>query len=656
MSNRTFILWNLKQLPSNINLNSVIIFWNNSSIIEDDSQISISKFIETHDTLVKDEYLKWVNNLSQNSNLNDYFSTDSNYSLWLSSVLLSKQVMSKSYNIEILKLIAFNHYVKKNNVTRIKIESDNYKLNSVLYEYCLENKIEVSNTESLKFHKSNKLNNLISVIYAISWVLRFYFNTLSIKKLRNFFSSHNAKITIFTFFDKSSICNSNENKYWIGLNKYLKSNNIKSNWIHISSINDNSIESKKINEKFKSDFNNSNENEKHLLLNEFMSLKIVIKSLAIWIKLAFKYIKYKKNIFIPKIGYFKVEPLLKNDLQNSLIGSYSISNIVYFNLIEKVLKTLPEQELCLYTYENQSWEYSLLFNWKKFFGSKIIGNAHSSVRYWDLRYFNHQDYFVNNFNYSFPDLILVNSSISSKYLIDSGTPAERIVKVEALRYNYILDLDTQEKNNNSKEILILGDYSKSITEELLEIVYQTFKDVNDINFAIKFHPFCILDLSKYEQINFKIINNPISEIINNYEVCLSCAPTTAAIEFWEKNKTVITYVNGINFSPLLGCENVCFAYNKKELYKSVVSKPKTSKSNLNNNYFILNKEIPLWTEIIKKIKINQLILCLQLLSHFIIQVIQLGIPLKAYKIKLLKSLKLFLLMMDPLMNPFDYRV
>ena len=156
MSNQTIILWNLKQLPSKINLNSVLIFWNNSSIIEDDSQICISKFIEANSSLVKDEYLKWVNNLSQNSNLNSYFSTDSNYSLWLSSILLSKQVMSKSYNIEILKLIAFNHYVKKNNVTRIKIESDNYKLNLVLYEYCLENKIEVSNTESLKFHKSNK--------------------------------------------------------------------------------------------------------------------------------------------------------------------------------------------------------------------------------------------------------------------------------------------------------------------------------------------------------------------------------------------------------------------------------------------------------------------------------------------------------------------
>ena len=72
------------------------------------------------------------------------------------------------------------------------------------------------------------------------------------------------------------------------------------------------------------------------------------------------------------------------------------------------------------------------------------------------------------------------------------------------------------------------------------------------------------------------------------------------LNFGGKNKTVITYVNGINFSPLLGCENVCFAYNKKELYKSVVSKPKTLKSNLNNNYFILNKEIPSWAEIIKK--------------------------------------------------------
>ena len=132
MSNQTFIIWNLKQLPSNINSNSVIIFWDNSTIIEGDFQISISKFIEDNSSLVKNEYLKWVNNLSQNSNLNSYFATDSNYSLWLSSILLSKQVMSRSYNIEILKLIAFNVYVKKNNIRRIRIESDNYKLNSIL--------------------------------------------------------------------------------------------------------------------------------------------------------------------------------------------------------------------------------------------------------------------------------------------------------------------------------------------------------------------------------------------------------------------------------------------------------------------------------------------------------------------------------------------
>ena len=62
MSNQTFILWNLKHLPSNINLNSVLIFWNNSSIIEDDSQICISKFIEANNSLVKDEYLNGLIN------------------------------------------------------------------------------------------------------------------------------------------------------------------------------------------------------------------------------------------------------------------------------------------------------------------------------------------------------------------------------------------------------------------------------------------------------------------------------------------------------------------------------------------------------------------------------------------------------------------
>lgn len=601
MNNKTFILWNLKPLPRHNNSKSTIIFWNNSTIIEDDFQISISKFIEENYSLVKDEYLKWINDLSQMSNLNSYFSTDSNYSLWLSSILLSKQVMSRSYNSEILKLIAFNFYVKKNNIRRIRIESDNYKLNSILYKYCLENKIEVSNAESLKFQEKSRVSFFKSLLYASSWIFRFYINTINIKRLRGtLFSNHDAKITIFTFFDKSSINGSNKNKFWLGLNEYLKSNNISSNWIHLSSINDNSVKSKRVNEKFKNDYKNSNKNEKHLLLNEFMSLQIFFKSLEIWIKSVLQFIKHKKNIFIPKIGGFNVELLLKNDLQNSLIGQYSISNITYLNLIEKVLKTLPKQELCFYPYENQSWEYSLLFNWKKFFGSKIIGNAHSSVRYWDLRYFNHQDYFVKNFNYSFPDLISVNSSIAKKHLINSGTPANKIVEVEALRYNYILDLDTLVKYKNNKEILILGDYSKSITEELLEMVYQTFKDVDDINFSLKFHPECILDLSKYEQINFKIINNPISEIINNYEVCLSSESTTAAIEFWEKDKKVITYISGINFSPLLGCQNVSFVYNKIELYKSVLPNLKTSKPNSANNYFILNKKIPIWAEIIKK--------------------------------------------------------
>ena len=66
-----------------------------------------------------------------------------------------------------------------------------------------------------------------------------------------------------------------------------------------------------------------------------MSLKIVIKSLEIWIKSVLQFIKHKKNIFVPKIGGFNVELLLKKDLQNSLIGSSSISNITYFNLIEK---------------------------------------------------------------------------------------------------------------------------------------------------------------------------------------------------------------------------------------------------------------------------------------------------------------------------------
>lgn len=599
MIKQTYIIWNLKDVPINKELNSVLIFWDNPAIIEDDYQISVLKLIESNKTLVKDEYLKWVADLALDTRLNAFFTTDSNYSLWLSSVLLSKHVMSRSYNIEILKLIALNVYVKENNVRRIKIESDDYRINSILLKYCIENNIEVVNASFIHLHKMFKFRSLNSMFFAMFWIFRFYLKTINIKRLHDrFYPNHLAKITIFTYFDISSISSRNENKYWIGIAKFLNDHNIKSNWIHLSSSDDNGIKSKSVNEKFKQNYVDSGQNEKHLLLIEFMSIGIFFKVLFTWCKNLLQYIKYSNKIRIPKICGFDVNILVVNDLRGSLIGQYCISNITYFYLISKILKSFNYQKLCIYPHENQSWEYSLIYNWKKLFGSKIIGNAHSSIRYWDLRYFNHSDYFSKNIDYSFPDLIAVNSILAKELLVNSGTPDNRIVEVEALRYNYILDLDTAKKCNNSKEVLILGDYSKSITEKLLEVIYQTFKELDGIRFFIKFHPQCILELSKYEQINFTIVDNPISEILTDYEVCLSSVSTTAAIEFFEKGKKVITYVNGINFSPLWGCQNVSFVYNKIELLNSVLYNLEISKINPVGNYFFLNKTIPTWKKII----------------------------------------------------------
>ena len=64
--------------------------------------------------------------------------------------------------------------------------------------------------------------------------------------------------------------------------------------------------------------------------------------------------------------------------------------------------------------ENQNWERIFLFFWRKNGHGKNIGVKHTTIRYWDLRYF---DISKNKFfNLPQPDLVAVNGKIFMEYI------------------------------------------------------------------------------------------------------------------------------------------------------------------------------------------------------------------------------------------------
>jgi len=64
-----------------------------------------------------------------------------------------------------------------------------------------------------------------------------------------------------------------------------------------------------------------------------------------------------------------------------------MSNVLLVELFDAALRDLPHQRTGLYLCENQAWERALVHAWRKHAHGRLIAVGHSTVRFWDLRYF-----------------------------------------------------------------------------------------------------------------------------------------------------------------------------------------------------------------------------------------------------------------------------
>ena len=87
-------------------------------------------------------------------------------------------------------------------------------------------------------------------------------------------------------------------------------------------------------------------------------------------------------------------------------------NLLNLNLFQQALSCLPSQEKGFYLQENQGWEYSLISAWRSSnHGKNLFGIPHSTIRYWDLRYFFDKRSYnagVSDCSLPLPDYIGVN--------------------------------------------------------------------------------------------------------------------------------------------------------------------------------------------------------------------------------------------------------
>lgn len=585
-------------------------------------KLSITKYVETNGIEIRRSYSNFIHNLSHQKigkkKIYNFFLFNNHFNLWWMSLLYEKNFY-KSKNIsECIKIIGLEKIIKEFKPHTIRLICSSNKTRKCIIELCkqldVNLKIDIKN-KSKKFSNYKFLKiikkNIPYYLQGFLFLLSYYLNALSLKKLKKpSWVKSSSSIFLFSYFTHLKFNKTNksiiESSQWEDVIGLIRKRRKDINWLHFDGMTKDNYKKKNFlslspNSKQFSDFN-----EQHFFLEGYLNIQLLIKIFFIYSFLHLKYLIFrpKKNIFSVKDSNINLYPLLIDDWHESFSGIILMQNIIWIILFDLAMKDIPKSKFGLFPQENQSWERAFISSWRKHQTGKLIGYAHSDIRFWDTKYFENVEIFENDsLRFPYSDALAINSERAYENLISSKFPQSKILKVEAVRYLRVLENDNKiSLNINSfKKILIVGDYQFRYNYKLLEDIYSLNLNPKNYNLTFKSHPGFPIDVSKYKLFGLKETNEPLEDILQDYDIIVAVDATASSIEAVLMNKFTIVYYDSayLNYSPLRNSNSVSFASNKYELgeyIKNYDSKVKID----NHNLLYFNKDLKLWKNVIDK--------------------------------------------------------
>ena len=568
------------------------------------TEIDLFEFIDQNSEVLKNQYLNIILQLSNfvinNQSLKDrlYFK---DYSLWEMSLLQEKNIYKNRFIFKTIKYLALKKIITDNINENIKI----FYLESDLAS-CLET--EFKNLKISFVGKSfsflNKINQVIkkNIPLHFLYFLYYFFKNCSFRKFNDKVLIEK-KFLIFSYFTHYDIKKFNEKifypKQWTGLWEEIIEN---ANFLQIFLPN----------EKLKFFFQVENlvkkKNFKNLKKENFINYFIYYK----YFLKVFRDFK----VFKSKILYYNIVKKIKDSEnlryffeinEEIFISSFSgytlLQNLLWINIFENLFKNLPKHDYGMYLFENQPWEKAFVRCWKKYNQGKLIGYCHTTVNFWNLNYFNIKDYnSSDDFKKFSPDLIAVSSEISKNFIVNQSINLGKVIEVEALRYNWILDKkkDLNDKLIENRKIIFLGDYDKNINDKLIKILKQSKDELMELGFQVSYKPHPATKIKNIDN-KISVIKEDLEDLINNYSYIVSSNSTSAIIETLSCGLNTFLFIdkNNFNLSPIKNTKiekNVEFFFTKDEL----ISKIENSQNNFEAvEYYYLDKELKRWKKILE---------------------------------------------------------
>jgi len=223
----------------------------------------------------------------------------------------------------------------------------------------------------------------------------------------------------------------------------------------------------------------------HVDVTDEPSVSSFLTSIFLGIRVSIRGLKLARehSLFTLKDAGIDVWPLVRASWLRRFAGAEGLKNLLWLCGIERELEGIPKQRLGIFLLENQPWEIALMSAWNRAGHGELIGVAHTTVRFWDLRYaLTGLALESDSKNCPIPDRIASNGPLATKALLEFGVPQNMILEVEALRY---LDLsreiarptDVQGREAQDLRVLVLGEYEPEAARRQLKFVQEAIDDL-----------------------------------------------------------------------------------------------------------------------------------------------------------------------------------
>jgi surface carbohydrate biosynthesis protein (TIGR04326 family) len=605
---------------------TVAVLWRSFVSHESPNVVSIPQLIEDNAEELRARYLAWVYDLGelcfQSYRIVDHLQIHPNFSYWWMTLLAEKCNYEKSPQInDAIRIFAFTDWAANYSITHITLSSANAHLAQCLQRWCKKSGVK------FKWHRLSPIlqvplsnpylaiASLPFVIKAWAWLIKYLFERWSLKGvgLQNW-QQTSGSVTFVSYLEylKPDAINKVgcESRYWGPLPKVLQHEGYKTNWLHLYEKNSLLPNAKTAAYIIHALNKSSRGIEIHVTLDSFLNFNVVRKAIQDWLKLSIKGKKLQAAIAaFSNQATVDLWPLFSVDWRESSRGITSMKNALLHNLFDNALNLLPKQNICCYLQENQGWEFSLIQNWKIIHQGQLIGVPHSTVRFWDLRYFFDRRYFHLNKSHHIPlpDLVALNGQAAMDVFLSSGYPIEDLVKVEALRFLYLNNAVafTKHKSINVKKklrLLVLGDYLESNTRLQMSMLAQAARALpTQICITFKPHPQSTWRAEEYPDLHLSVANKPLVELLTTCDIAYTSSVTSAAIDAYCLDIPVISVKDPtkLNMSPLRGFPEVFYVSTSDELigvfqslqtFQSTHSKKKA--------VFNLDRTLPQWRKLL----------------------------------------------------------